>query len=152
MYVKAKQNTALRWWIGLAFSMGLLKSPIPVYHQVALFSKPLHPFFKKINHLDFVCFRLSVAVLGFCCCSQPCSSCDKQRLFFSCRVQASHCSGFSWFQGMQASVGAAHGLQSAGPVVVAHRLSCTAACGVFLARGSNLCLLSCRWILNHWAT
>ena len=35
------------------------------------------------------------------------------------------------------------GLQSTGSVIVAHGLSCSAACGIFLDQGSNLCLL-------HW--
>ena len=34
-------------------------------------------------------------------------------------------------------------LWSTGSIVVAHRLSCFAACGIFLDQGSNLCLL-------HW--
>ena len=33
------------------------------------------------------------------------------------------------------------GLQSTGSVLVAHRLSCSATCGIFLDQGSNLCLL-----------
>ena len=47
----------------------------------------------------------------------------------------------SW--GTQASVVAIPGLQSTGSVVVALRLSCSEACGIFLDQGSNLCLL-------HW--
>ena len=35
------------------------------------------------------------------------------------------------------------GLQSTGSTVMAHRLSCSLACGIFLDQGSNLCLL-------HW--
>ena len=38
-----------------------------------------------------------------------------------------------------------HRLQSTGSVVVAHRLSCSMACGIFLDQGLNLCLL-------HWQT
>ena len=41
------------------------------------------------------------------------------------------------------SVVVVHGLQSAGSVAVAHRLSCSAVCGIFLDQGSNPCLL-------HW--
>ena len=41
------------------------------------------------------------------------------------------------------SVVVARGLQSAGSVVVAHELSCSAACGIFLDQGSNPCPL-------HW--
>ena len=36
-----------------------------------------------------------------------------------------------------------HGLWGTGSVVVAHRLSCSTACRIFLDQGSNLCLL-------HW--
>ena len=36
-----------------------------------------------------------------------------------------------------------HGLSSTGSVVVAHRLSCSKACGIFPDQGSNPCLL-------HW--
>ena len=58
-----------------------------------------------------------------------------------------HCSGFSCCGaqalGAQASVVAARGLQSAGSVVVAHGLSCSLACGIFLDHCSNPCPL-------HW--
>ena len=71
-----------------------------------------------------------------------------------CGVWASHCSGFSCCGaralGARASVVVhvgsvvvAHGLYSAGPVVVAHRLSCFAACGIFPDQGLNPCPL-------HW--
>ena len=62
------------------------------------------------------------------------SSCCERALglFSSCRVQASHCSGFSchgaWARGAQAVVVAAHGLSSCGSWVLEHRLnSCTLA-------------------------
>ena len=44
---------------------------------------------------------------------------------------------------MQASVVVAHGLWSAGSVVVVHGLSCSAACGLFPDQSSNPCPL-------HW--
>ena len=51
----------------------------------------------------------------------------------------------------EVSVVGAHGLQSTGSIVVAHRLSCSKACGIFPDQGSNPCLL--HWqILNHWTT
>ena len=43
--------------------------------------------------------------------------------------------------GTPASVVVAHGLQSTGSVVLAHRLSCSTVCGIFLDQGSNPCLL-----------
>ena len=77
-------------------------------------------------------------------------------------VRASHCNGFSCCGaralGMRASVVVAHGLQwlwhmgsvvvdrglqSTGSVVVAHGLTCSAACGIFPDQGSNPCPL-------HW--
>ena len=52
------------------------------------------------------------------------------------------CSMFSSWQHV-GSVAAAHGLQSTGSVVVAHRFSCFAACGIFPNQRLNLSLL-------HW--
>ena len=64
-----------------------------------------------------------------------------------CGVWTSHCSGFSCrgarALGPQASVVVARRLQSTGSVVVAHGLSCSAACGIFPDQGSNPCPL-------HW--
>ena len=62
----------------------------------------------------------------------------------SCGASASHCSGFSccraWALGVRTSavaacglkIAAACGLQSTGSVVVAHRLTCPAACGILV--------------------
>ena len=71
-----------------------------------------------------------------------------------CGVRASHCGGFScyraWALGARASVIVARGLSlmacglySAGSVVVAPGLSCSAACGIFPDQGSSPCPL-------HW--
>ena len=63
--------------------------------------------------------------------------------FFSClKKWASHSGGFSCF-GAQA-------VGCTGSVVVAHRLCCPVACGIFPDHGSNLCPLHGRQILNHW--
>ena len=43
-------------------------------------------------------------------------------------------------------------LQSPGPVVVAHRLSCPEACGIFLEQGLSRVPCIGRWSLNHWTT
>ena len=67
---------------------------------------------------------------------------------FRCVAWASHCGGFfccgAQSLGPRASVVAAHelsswgcGLQSMGSAVVAHRLGCSAACGMFLDQGWN---------------
>ena len=54
--------------------------------------------------------------------------------------------------GARASVVVACRLQSAGSVVVAHGLSCSAACGIFPEQGLNPCLLRWQVVLNHCAT
>ena len=54
--------------------------------------------------------------------------------------------------GVRASVVVARGLWSAGSVVVAHGLSCSAACGIFPDQGSNPCPCIGRRILSHCAT
>ena len=59
-----------------------------------------------------------------------------------CSVWASRCSGFSC--GAQGSmVCGHHWLQHMGSVVIAHGLSCSMVCGIFLDQGSNPCPL-------HW--
>ena len=45
-----------------------------------------------------------------------------------------------------------HGLWNAGSVVVAHRLSCSVARGIFLEQRLNLCSCIGRRILNYWTT
>ena len=71
-----------------------------------------------------------------------------------CCMWASHCHGFSCcgaqFLGMRASVVAvhrsvveAHGFQNLGSVVMVHRLSCQATCGIFWDHGLNWCHLHC---------
>ena len=72
---------------------------------------------------------------------------QRGRATLCCDVRASHCGGFcccgARALGVRASVVVARGLQSAGSVVAAHRLSCSTACGIFLGQGSNPCPL-------HW--
>ena len=55
--------------------------------------------------------------------------------FSGCGARASHCGGFSLLQSV--------GSRRAGSGVVAHRLSCPEAYGVFQGQGSNPCPL-------HW--
>ena len=89
---------------------------------------------------------LFLAVLGLRCCVAF-SSFSEPGLLYSCTVQASHCGGFSpcmaWALGHRASVVRLSGFSSTGSIVVAHRLSCSVACGIFLGQGSNPCLF-------HW--
>ena len=97
---------------------------------------------KLIMLFQTIFIYLFLAVLGLCCCmgfSLVAASGDYSpgvlcRLL-CCGAQALEHSGFM-------SV-AAHGLQSTGPTAVAHRLSCSAVCGIFLEPGSNSCFL-------HW--
>ena len=68
-------------------------------------------------------------------CVRAFSSRGKPRLLSGCGERASRCSGFSCF--------GARALEGAGSVLVAHRLTCSEACGIFLDQGLNLCPL-------HW--
>ena len=77
-------------------------------------------------------FILFLAGLGLRCCARAFSSCDE---WGRCGVRASHCSGFSCC--------GAQVLGARASVVVAHGLSCSAACGIFPHQGSNRCPL-------HW--
>ena len=79
------------------------------------------------GHLPVLFYFLSfiylfMAALGLCCCARAFSICGEQGLLFIA-VRRSHRDGFSccgaWALGTQASV------------VVAHRLSCSSACGIF---------------------
>ena len=81
-------------------------------------------------------------MLGLRCCAQAFSSCGGRGYsllqcvgfsllwLLSLQSTGSRHAGFSSC-GTWASVAVAHGLQSAGSVVVAHRLSCSAARGIF---------------------
>ena len=97
---------------------------------------------------------LFLAVFGLHCCTQAFSSCGEWGLLFvevcgllivvaslvaEHRLQA-HRLQQLWHVG---SVVVACGLQSTGSVVVAHGLSCSVACGIFLDQGLNPCPL-------HW--
>ena len=101
--------------------------------------------FKKFYLFIYGCARSSLLCGLF-------SSCSEQGQLCSCNAWASYCIGFSCCgaQGMfrlqqlghLGSVVVAPGL-STGSVIVAHKLSCSAACGIFPDQGSNPCLL-------HW--
>ena len=73
-----------------------------------------------------------IAVMGPHCCAWAFSSWGEQGLFSSCGARASHCGGFSC---------GARALKHKGLVVVALRLSCPAARGIFPDQGSNPWLL-----------
>ena len=73
------------------------------------------------------CFFFFLAARGLLCCACAFSSCGEQGLLFFVE------------HGLLTSTG----FRSVGSVVVVHRLSCSAACGVFPDQRSNPCLL-------HW--
>ena len=85
--------------------------------------------------------RLSLVVASGGYSSLQCVGFSLQWLLLL-RSTGSRSVGFSSC-GTWASVVAARGLYSAGSVVVAHGLSCSAACGIFPDQGSNPCPL-------HW--
>ena len=104
-------------------------------------------FLNKFIYLIF----LFLAALGLRCCARAFSICGERGLLFVAvcvlliavaplvqhRLQARGLQQL-WHAG---SVVVDLGLQSAGSVVVAHGLSCSAACGIFPDQGSNPCLL-----------
>ena len=71
-----------------------------------------------------------MAVLGLRCRAWAFSSCGERGLLFVAVRRLLI---------VVASLAAEHGLKSAGSVVVAHGLSCSAACGIFPDQGSNPC-------------
>ena len=98
-----------------------------------------------------------MAALSVHCCVQAFSVCSEQGLLL-------RCAGLSvWWLLLCRSVGSRHlgsvvaarRLQSTGSIVVAHRLSCLLACGLFPDQGLNPHLLHCRtgaWLLDHQET
>ena len=112
-----------------------------------------------------ILFKKLFICLFICGCAGPLLLCmgfllgAASRGYSSCGAQASHCGGFSccgpralWPVGFNScgtwalqwgSVVAAPRLYSTGSRVVVYRLGCHAACGIFLDRGLNLCVL-------HW--
>ena len=106
-------------------------------------------FFNKFIYLFLV-------ALGLCCCAWAFSSCGEWGLvFILVRRLLTVVASLVAEHGLQVrrpqllrcvgSVAVVHGLQRqrAGSAVVVHRLSCSAACGIFLGQGSNPCPL-------HW--
>ena len=108
--------------------------------------KPLCFFNKFIYLFLFIYFWLRWVFFAVCGLSIVAG------VTLCCGVQACHCGGFfccgAWDLGAWASVvmvrglsSCARGLQSAGSVVVTHRLSCSVACGIYPDQGSNPCPL-----------
>ena len=80
-------------------------------------------------HFVFIAFALAFSSWG------------KRGLFFFVAV---HCGDFSCW--------GTHALGVLASVIVAHRLSCSEACGIFPDQGLNPCPLHCRQILIHCTT
>ena len=99
-------------------------------------------------------------VLGLHCCVGPSPTGTSRGVLSSCCAWAARGSGSSYCRarapGHAAAVVVTPGRSSTGSVVVAHRLGCFAAGGIFLDQGSNSCLLHWQadffFFLNHWAT
>ena len=106
----------------------------------------------------FLFIYLFLTMLGLHCCTRAFSSCGRQGPPSSCGAWASHCGGFSLLWGT--------GSRFVSSAVVAHRLSCPVAYGIFLDQGLNPCPMHWqddslpsepqvkpgRMILNHWTT
>ena len=114
---------------------------------------PGNLFFFFLNKFIYFIY-LFLAALGLCCCVRAFSSCGERGLLFVAvhrlliavaSLVAEHglqAHGLQQLWHMGSAV-VARGPQSAGSVVVAHGLSCSAACGIFPDQGSNPCPL-------HW--
>ena len=93
-------------------------------------------------------YLLILAVLGLRCCVQPFSSCgDRELATLCCGVRASPCGGFSCC--------GARAIGTRTSVAVAHGLSCSMACRIFLDQGSNPCPLHWQedsYPLCHWGS
>ena len=89
---------------------------------------------KKMGNFFFIFLILFMAVLGLRFCVRAFSSCGKWGATLHRGARASHCCGL-----LLRSTGS----RCAGSVVVAHRLSCSTACGILPDQGSNPCPL-------HW--
>ena len=132
------------------FSCPFIFTLLPLLLPFSTYPHLFITFFKKINLFIYFWGRVGSSLLctGFI---QLRRAGDTLR----CCARASHCGGFSCCEaralGMWASVVVAHRLsscglcrlQSAGSVVVAHGLSCSAARGIFPDQGLNPCPL-------HW--
>ena len=102
-------------------------------------------YYKNIYIYLLLFIYLFLAMLGLCCCVWPFSGCGKWGLLTSCGAWASHCGDLSCcgVQALDSSGFSSCCSQAHGPVVVAHRLSCSAGCGIFLDQELNPCPL-------HW--
>ena len=89
-----------------------------------------------LSDLSFFFFLIYLFTYLFLAVGLPCCTWAFSASSQCCSLVAAH-----GLLIMLASLVAEHGLQSSGSVVVAHRLRCPVACGIFLDQGSrsNLC-------------
>ena len=96
------------------------------------FFKFFHPFF--FFNFTYLFIYLFLAVLGLCFCARAFSSCGERG------HSSSQCAGLSLSRPLLLR---STGSRRTGSAVVAHGLSCSAACGIFPDQSSNPCPL-------HW--
>ena len=116
-------------------SLRLLKRHCPLYYTTSRFDLEFAVILIVAIFFNlFIYFILFLAVLGLRFCVRTFSSCGKWG------PSSSWCAGLSLSRPrLLRSTGSRH----AGSVIVAHRPSCSAACGIFQDQGSNPCPL-------HW--
>ena len=152
------------YWSGLPFpSPGDLPNPgvkpeSPALQTDSLPTEPLGtPYFQVAFCITlFICVCISGCAVSSLLCGLL-SSCGKQGLLSGCNVgfssqwllllqsKGSRSCGLQQLQRVGSAV-VAPGLRSTGSIVLVHGLSCSAACGIFLGQGSNLCLL--HWLVD----
>ena len=115
-------------------------------HSVQCFISRLWSIFNVFSKIS----NLFLEVLGLCCCSHAFPGCSDWGLLFCWGTQASHYGGISRSRPQAGGCsGRAQWSPPSGSAVVAHGLSCSAACGILPAQGSNPGPCTCRWILIH---
>ena len=140
---KAYRCLGMKNWLGYTLSFPLIVFPRYWAWFPVLDSRTFSFVHSILNHLRllipnsqsqvylaiYFIFKiyLFLAALGLCCCMQAFSSCSS--------------GGCSLFRCMGFSMQWLFLLQHEAFVVVMHRLSCSAACGIFLDQGLNPCLL-----------
>ena len=103
---------------------------LPFYVAIAPCNYHLYCVFLMLIQIKLLIY-IFLAALGLSCCTQAFSSCEEQGLLSSCGAQVSHCGGFSCCRTRTLGIWAS--------VVAVHWLSCSAACGILLEKGLNLC-------------
>ena len=105
-----------------------------------------HAYIRVCEH-----FKLFLALLGLCCCTWAFSSCDVEGLLFD-TVHGIFIAVASLVVEHRLQVLGLQQLQRTGSVVVAHELSFSMACEVFLDRDRTYVRCIGSWILIHCVT